>query len=100
MDFTLVDRIPHARTVVYETHRDRLPELILLDGAGKLHAIKGDGRSAPGFPVDVGMPVVAIDLAGTMDWGVITGYSWERKEFWCRTYEDPTGDYVVATSWP
>jgi hypothetical protein len=50
--------------------------------------------------VDVGMPVVAIDLSGSMDWGVITGYSWERKEFLCRTYDDPVGDYVVATSWP
>lgn len=48
--------------------------------------------------IESGRPAVAINLAGDMDWGLITGY--DEGSFLCRTYGDPEGDYARATAWP
>ena len=50
--------------------------------------------------VDDGRPVVAINLAGGMDWGIVTGYEDDGKSFLCRTYENPGDEYVKAKECP
>ncbi|MFQ6113127.1 MAG: hypothetical protein ACE5NG_03440 [bacterium] len=47
-----------------------------------------------------GRPVVAINLNGGMDWGVITAYEHEGKSILCRSYEDEGDEYVKAREWP
>jgi hypothetical protein len=51
--------------------------------------------------LDRGVPVLAIDLRGEPEWGVIAGYSHDGKTLWCRTYFDEGAqDYVQAEKWP
>ncbi len=50
--------------------------------------------------IDKGHPLVAINLDGGMDWGVIVGYENDGKTLLCRTYDNPDGDYVAAKETP
>lgn len=49
-------------------------------------------RSAIIESIDQGRPIVAINLDGGMDWGVVTGYESEGRLILCRTYDDPDGE--------
>lgn len=57
-------------------------------------------RAAIVESIDEGRPVVAINLAGGMDWGVITGYEDKGKSFLCRTYDEYADEYVIAKECP
>lgn len=65
------------------------------DAAGVRNA-----RGAIMRSIDQGHPVVAQKLRVAMDWGVITGYREEGKEFLGRTYWDQTEEYARADNWP
>ncbi|MDD4773257.1 MAG: helix-turn-helix domain-containing protein [Eubacteriales bacterium] len=51
-----------------------------------------------------GRPVVAINLRGAAEWGVITGYSDNGKTLYCRTYFDgdrtDENEYPETENWP
>ncbi len=46
------------------------------------------------------MPVIAIDLIQTPEWGVITGYQKNGEEMLCRTYFDKRDGYEIAQKFP
>ena len=50
--------------------------------------------------IDRGYPVLAIDLIGVPEWGLITGYQKGGKELFCRTYFDRTEGYDIAQKTP
>jgi hypothetical protein len=50
--------------------------------------------------IDRGIPVLAYNLFGKNDWGIITGYQRQKKEFFCRSYQDKTFDYEIVTQIP
>jgi beta-lactamase regulating signal transducer with metallopeptidase domain len=50
--------------------------------------------------IDQGKPLIAINLDGEMDWGVITGYDNGGKSLLCRRYNATDDGYVEAISWP
>ncbi|NLY18730.1 MAG: hypothetical protein GX045_07220 [Clostridiaceae bacterium] len=52
-----------------------------------------------------GKPVIAINLRVAPEWGVITGFSENSKNFYCRTYFDKehlneNNDYLESDFWP
>ena len=57
-------------------------------------------REAVVRSIDQGLPVVAINLVRSDDWGVITGYADQGKTFLCRTYWDSGEEYAEADKWP
>ncbi|MBC8527696.1 MAG: PDZ domain-containing protein [Candidatus Cloacimonetes bacterium] len=50
--------------------------------------------------IDSGWPVIAIDLIEIPEWGIVTGYQKDGKEFFCRTYFDKTKGYEIAKKMP
>jgi hypothetical protein len=62
--------------------------------------------------IQMGKPVVAINLRVAAEWGVITGYSDNGKALYCRTYfdgelldengmpKDGSGEYLKTEEWP
>lgn len=50
--------------------------------------------------IDEGWPVIALDLIEVPEWGLVTGYQKEGKEFFCRTYFDNTEGYEIAQKMP
>ena len=50
--------------------------------------------------IDSGWPVIAIDLIEIPEWGLVTGYQKDGKEFFCRTYFDKTKGYEIAQKMP
>jgi len=50
--------------------------------------------------IDLGRPIVALNLMGYMDWGIVTGYLKNEPGIICRTYYDETGEYSVASRAP
>lgn len=50
--------------------------------------------------IDKGKPVVAIDLIGLPEWGVIVGYQKNGDELICRTYFDRREGYEIAQKFP
>ncbi len=50
--------------------------------------------------IDLGRPVLAIDLKVAPDWGVITGYEEGGAKLPCRTYYDYSSDYGYAEKQP
>jgi hypothetical protein len=71
----------------------------------ELH-VSSDGKNKPQIikevmaSIDAGMPVLAIDLVESPEWGVITGYQKQGQEFFCRTYFDKRKGYELATRFP
>lgn len=50
--------------------------------------------------IDRGVPVVAMQLANYLDWGLIVGYSRGGDIWVCRTYHDKGADYSKAAKLP
>jgi len=50
--------------------------------------------------VDLGWPVIAIDLIDVAEWGLVTGYQKNGTELFCRTYFDLTDRYEIAQKSP
>ena len=50
--------------------------------------------------IDLGWPVIAIDLIETPEWGIITGYQNKGNEYFCRTFFDKTDGYEIAHKFP
>lgn len=50
--------------------------------------------------IDRGIPVLARNLYGKEEWGIITGYQNKSKEFFCRSFSDKTLDYSIAPQSP
>lgn len=50
--------------------------------------------------IDKGMVVMAADLIGVPEWGIITGYQNGGKELICRTYYDRRDGYDIADKFP
>jgi len=50
--------------------------------------------------INLGIPIVAINLKVCPEWGIITGYFKNRPGILCRTYFDETTDYSLAEHAP
>ncbi len=50
--------------------------------------------------IDRGIPVLARNLYGKEEWGIITGYQNKGKDFFCRSFSDKTIDYSIAPNVP
>ena len=50
--------------------------------------------------IDRKIPILAKDLFGKNEWGIITGYQNSGKELFCRSYVDKTIDYSIASQFP
>jgi hypothetical protein len=50
--------------------------------------------------IDLGKPVVAINLMGDMEWGIITGYLKNEPGLLCRTFNDESEEYSIAKHAP
>ena len=50
--------------------------------------------------IDLGRPIVAINLMGNMDWGIVTGYLKNEPGILCRTFYDKTDEYSLAERAP
>ncbi|MCK4358341.1 MAG: PDZ domain-containing protein [Candidatus Cloacimonetes bacterium] len=50
--------------------------------------------------IDKRIPVLAKNLYGKNEWGIITGYQNQGKGIFCRSYSDKTIDYSLATQNP
>jgi hypothetical protein len=50
--------------------------------------------------IDLGRPIVAINLMGNMDWGIVTGYLKNEPGILCRTFYDKTTEYSLALRAP
>jgi hypothetical protein len=65
-----------------------------------------DGKNKPEIKkaiiesIDKKIPVIAIDLVDTPEWGVITGYQNKGEELLCRTYFDKRNSYEIAQKFP
>lgn len=68
--------------------------------------VSGDGKNKPQIleairkSIDAGMPVLAIDLVGAPEWGIIIGYQKNGQELLCHTYFDKHKAYEVAQEFP
>ena len=69
-------------------------------------ALSTDGKNKPEMKKAImesiakKIPVIAIDLIETMEWGVITGYQNNGEELICRTYFDRREGYEIAQKYP
>ncbi|MCK4338917.1 MAG: hypothetical protein KAW87_02865 [Candidatus Cloacimonetes bacterium] len=61
---------------------------------------EGEIRQIMMKSIDSGWPVIAIDLIEIPEWGLVTGYQKDGKEFFCRTYFDKTKGYEIAQKVP
>ena len=50
--------------------------------------------------IDLGRPIVAINLMGDMEWGIITGYLKNEPGLLCRTFNDESEEYSIAKHAP
>jgi hypothetical protein len=50
--------------------------------------------------INKGFPVIAIDLIGIPEWGIVTGYQNAGSDFFCRTYYDRREGYDKADKFP
>jgi hypothetical protein len=50
--------------------------------------------------IDQGKPIVAINLMGNMDWGIVAGYLKNEPGIVCRTYYDESSEYSIASRAP
>jgi len=58
-------------------------------------------RKAITESIDTGFPVIALDLIEVPEWGLITGYQKDGKEFFCRTYFDKVEEgYEIGKKFP
>jgi hypothetical protein len=68
--------------------------------------VSSDGKNKPQVleairkSIDAGMPVLAIDLIETAEWGIIIGYQKKGEELLCRTYFDKRKGFEVAQKFP
>ena len=68
--------------------------------------VSSDGKNKPQIlaeikkSIDAGMPVLAIDLIETPEWGIIIGYQKNGDELLCRTYFDKRKAFDVAQKFP
>jgi hypothetical protein len=68
--------------------------------------VSSDGKNKPQIlaairkSIDAGMPVLAIDLIETPEWGIIIGYQKNGEELLCRTYFDKRKGFEVARKFP
>jgi len=68
--------------------------------------VSSDGKNKPQIvaaikkSIDAGMPVLAIDLIETPEWGIIIGYQKNGEELLCRTYFDKRKGFDVARKFP
>ena len=68
--------------------------------------VSSDGKNKPQIlaeirkSIDAGMPVLAIDLIETPEWGIIIGYQKNGEELHCRTYFDKHKFFEVAQKFP
>lgn len=68
--------------------------------------VSSDGKNKPQIldairkSIDAGMPVLAIDLVETPEWGIIIGYQKNGQELLCHTYFDKHRLYDVAQKFP
>jgi hypothetical protein len=68
--------------------------------------VSSDGKNKPQIlsairkSIDAGMPVLAIDLIETAEWGIIIGYQNKGEELLCRTYFDKRKGFEVAQKFP
>jgi len=68
--------------------------------------VSSDGKNKPQIlaairkSIDAGMPVPAIDLIETAEWGIIIGYQKKGEELLCRTYFDKRKGFEVAQKFP
>ena len=68
--------------------------------------VSSDGKNKPQIleairkSIDAGMPVLAIDLIQTPEWGIIIGYQKNGEELLCRTYFDKRKGFEVAQKFP
>ncbi len=72
----------------------------------KSYSLSPDGKNKPKIKkaimesIDKKIPVIAIDLIDTAEWGLITGYQDNGEEFLCRTYFDRRNSYEIAQKLP
>lgn len=65
-----------------------------------------DGKNRPQIAaaikksIDAGIPVPAIDLLETAEWGIIIGYQKSGEELLCRTYFDKRKAFELAQKFP
>ena len=50
--------------------------------------------------INLGRPILAINLMGNMEWGIITGYLKNEPGILCRTFYDKTEEYSLAERAP
>jgi hypothetical protein len=50
--------------------------------------------------IDQGKPIVAINLMGDMEWGIVTGYLKNEPGILCRTFNDESEEYSTARHAP
>ena len=50
--------------------------------------------------IDSGIPIVAVNLRGHTEWGIISGYLNDRPGILCRTYFDEADEYSLAEHAP
>ena len=68
--------------------------------------VSSDGKNKPQIlaairkSIDAGIPVLAIDLIETPEWGIIVGYQKKGEELLCRTYFDKRKGFEVAQKFP
>jgi hypothetical protein len=68
--------------------------------------VSSDGKNKPQIlaairkSIDAGIPVLAIDLVETPEWGIIIGYQKNGQELLCHTYFDKHKLYEVAQKFP
>ena len=68
--------------------------------------VSSDGKNKPRIvsairqSIDAGMPVLAIDLIETPEWGIIIGYQKRGEELLCRTYFDKRKGFELAQKFP
>lgn len=72
----------------------------------KSYSLSSDGKNKPKIKkaimesIDNKIPVIAIDLIDSPEWGLITGYQDNGEELLCRTYFDRRNSYEIAQKFP
>jgi len=72
----------------------------------KSYSLSSDGKNKPKIKkaimesIDNKIPVIAIDLIDSPEWGLITGHQNSGEELLCRTYFDRRNSYEIAQKFP
>ena len=72
----------------------------------KSYSLSPDGKNKPKIKkaimesIDKKIPVIAIDLIDTAEWGLVTGYQDNGEELLCRSYFDKRNSYEIAQKFP